>query len=181
MRGGAYDDVESALDAHPEVVHNSRYAERVAAFEEAFGPDQMCVEFFPDINDAPGDLLTRVFSFLEVDSAFTPDGLDEVVGRGFDPRFPMLDRVRMAIYRVLKQNGFYTLIQLVKRSGVTKVYKRLNDERRELGEEKKELRPLLQKHIHLYRADLRRLVQRPSVRRSGYVKEWVSSLENASS
>jgi hypothetical protein len=180
MRGGAYDDVESALDAHPEVVHNSRYAERVAALEEAFGPDQVCVEFFPDVKDAPGDLLTRVFSFLEVDSTFSPDGLDEVVGRGFEPRFPMLDRVRMAIYRTLKRSGFFALIQLVKRSGVTKLYKRLNDEGRESRGEKKELRSLLQKHTHLYRTDLCRLVQRPSVRGTGYVKEWMSSLENAS-
>lgn len=176
MRSGTYDDVHHALDEHPEVVKNSQYADRIAMLEEAFGADHVFLGFFPDLKNAPTDLVARVFSFLDVDKTFTPEGLNDVVGKGYEPRFPVLDRIRLAIYWTLKQSGFYSLIQLVKRTGVTKIYKRLNDQSDNRKDTSRNARELLQRHRDTFRADLHRLSQLVSVEKTEHIENWISSL-----
>ena len=176
MRSGTYEDAQDALSDHPEVVDNSRYADRVAKLEDAFGPDRVFIGFFPDIKDTPDDLVARIFTFLDVDPTFTPDGLDEVVGGGFEPRFPELDRLRMAVYQTLKQYGSYSLIQFVKDTGVTNLYKCINDRSNKNRNEKQTRKTLFRDHHSLYCADLRRLVQLSSILETDHVEKWVSSL-----
>ncbi|WP_263840138.1 sulfotransferase domain-containing protein [Salinibacter sp.] len=178
MRSGIFDDGKHVLADRPEVINNSRYADRIKKLENVFGSDHVFVGFFPEIENAPSDLVTRVFSFLEVDPTFEPEGLHEVVGQGFDPKFPFLDRIRINVYRILKDNGLYSFVQIIRGTGVTKLYKKVIDQSDNSYRIREELEELLQKHLRSFCNDLDELEEMSSITDKTYIRRWVSTMCN---
>jgi len=176
MRAGKYASCKQALDEHPEVVRNSFYADRIKKFEHAFGVEHVQVCFFDAVESAPNELVRCLFFFLDVDEEFEPEGLREVVGQGYKPQFPLLDKLRLKVYRFMKRHRLYDLIRLVKSTGVTKKYKQINAR----DDNHREERQLLQKYRTSYCKDIRDLVQLRSIENTAYAREWIASLCNES-
>lgn len=179
MRSGNYEDGEHVLSDRPEVVNNSRYADRIKKLENVFGSDHVFVGFFPQIENAPSDLVTSVFSFLGVDPTFEPEGLHEVIGQGFDPRFPLLDRIRINIYRTLKKYELYSFVQFIKSTGVTVAYKKIIDRSDGSYSTQEELEETLCNQRSSFCDDLSKLADMSSVKEVKHINDWASSMCNS--
>lgn len=178
LRTETVHDMGNFLEKHPEVVENSLYAKHLARVQQHFAPERVKVLFFDQLEADPWALLQDVWRFLEVDPAFVPARLHEVIGAGFSPKSAALDRLRMAVYRFMKRRGLYETIRRIKQTGVTEAYKRLlGDEKERAAREGDPLKDALEAHRPAMLEDLRRLQDMALVEdRETYVAQWMESL-----
>lgn len=89
---------QDALVPGEPAVDNGFYAERLAAFRDAFGPQRVRVWLFEELSAKPRETLREMFGYLGVDPAVEID-TSEVYNRGGVPRSAGLQRLLPAYRR----------------------------------------------------------------------------------
>ncbi len=64
---------DQALDAFPELMHNSSYDRHIACYMDRFGPDRLKVVWFDHLKKDPTAFAREIFTFLELS---TPDHIE---------------------------------------------------------------------------------------------------------
>ena len=103
--------IEEAVREHRDFLLNpARYATNLARWYDVFPREQILVVLFDDIQQRPGEVMRKVFEFLEVDAAFQPPSLNEkgsAVRQGTSPRSDTSARWHRRVYGGLVR-GIYT-------------------------------------------------------------------------
>jgi len=143
--GVEFDSFEAALEARPDLIANGLYFRSMQAYWQRFPEEQIHFILQDDIREHPRDTQHRLFEFLAVDPDFQSPLSEKVVGQTIAPRSKALEGARQGIHGFLKKNHLASLITGVKKIGVSRLYRQINDARAE--------RPVLspgQKHALMY-------------------------------
>ena len=118
------DDLDAAIAAYPSLRANGFYFDAMQPFLDRFGRDRMHVSIYETLTTDPAEL-AAVFRFLDVDDTFVPAMASKVVGGGFVPRSRIAERGRIATFKLLYRVA-PALLPVVRATGVTTLYRRLN-------------------------------------------------------
>jgi hypothetical protein len=120
-----------AMRLRPEIVEDSLYFKGLYSYLERFPNERILLISYDELSRAPAAVLERTFRFLGVVPDYEPRLLARCVGKTITPRYKWLERLRVDIYRFARRNGFNGLISFVKRSGISALYRDINDRRTE--------------------------------------------------
>lgn len=167
-------DPQGLLEAHPEVISNSLYGSHLANVLALFPREQILMLFYDELAREPRTLLERLFRFVGADPEVVPAGAERVVGGGFEPRSKGMERVRKRIYDRFKQGGFHKGIHWVKKTGLSALYRKLNDRSETHPEGTKAPDKVLKPYIPRFREDLSAFLEQEELteRERSALAEW---------
>ncbi|MDA8627078.1 hypothetical protein N9L77_02835 [Pseudomonadales bacterium] len=117
--------LEQILQSHPQVLSNSHYLPGLTKFIETFGIQSIFIVNQSTCLSNGKSILGALWKFLEVDEISGMGLSDEIVSVGINPKFAMLERVRIIIFKLLKSNA-PSVINWVKKIGLSSYYRRVN-------------------------------------------------------
>ncbi len=119
-------DISSALREEPEYVLNGLYYSGIQRFLKHFPSSQLHLVWFEDIIENPEQVLSGVYSFLEVDPSFVPVTLHEKSNAAKKTRVKWLRELVAVVERKMTTLGFSSLLRWLKKMKVNKLIARLN-------------------------------------------------------
>ena len=109
--------LEGALEKHRDLLlAPARYADHLERWQALFPREQLCVIRYDDIESRPGEVLQRLFAFLEVDPDFRPPSMtekDSAVRQGTSPRSARAGDVHAKVYGALVRNLYVPLKRML--------------------------------------------------------------------
>jgi len=108
---------DAAIERYPDrILEPARYGKHLTRWLEHVGRDRMHVIRFEDIETVPGEVLRRLYGFLDVDARFEPgtvEGGHASSRRGVSPRSDTLGRVHSVLHDRLNRYAFRPLKRLI--------------------------------------------------------------------
>ncbi|MGB0910916.1 MAG: sulfotransferase family protein [Nitrospirales bacterium] len=114
------------LETTPAVLRDSLYFQNLKPFIEQFGRSQIHVLKYENLVKDPLDTVNRLFTFLEVEQLTKIEFSDQRVGETIIPRWQTLDSFRRCLHRWAGKKGLVSLIELLRKMGVPRLYRLLN-------------------------------------------------------
>jgi len=118
-----------AMGQRPEIVEDSLYFKGLSSYLERFANERILLISYDELSRSPAAVLERTFGFVGVAPDYQPRLLARRVGKTITPRYRWLERLRVDIYRFARRNGLNGLISFVKRSGLSALYRDINNKR----------------------------------------------------
>lgn len=119
------EDFENLKERFPSLLTKGLYADSIEYLRLTFGEENVLVTFKEDIDLNPRMVLDEVYSFLQVDSNYTPPLMSKNVSQGGIPKSRMFETLRVKAYRFLKKLA-PKIIVWVRRYRVAELYRNLN-------------------------------------------------------
>jgi len=116
-----------ALKQHPYIINDSLYFKNLKPFFELFPEKNLLFIKYEDIKMNERDIQDKVFQFLTVDQNIGYSLVDKNIGKTITPKFQALEKMRIKIHKFLKRNNMASIITLMKRLGLSNLYRQLND------------------------------------------------------
>lgn len=116
-----------ALEKDPNIVHDSLYFRNLEPYWEFFPKQNILILKFEDIKENGVELQRRVFEFLGVDANFDSGLTNKVIGKTINPKSRMLENLRIKTHTSIRKHNLSSLISLFKRSGLSNLYRKLNN------------------------------------------------------
>jgi len=104
-----------------------RYLQYLNQFFETFPKEQIKVIVLEDFNEDYESGFRDVYQFLgakQVD--FLPEGVEEKRNQARSYRFLLLENIMVKTYRMLAKSGFTRLTEVIKRTGIPELMRKLN-------------------------------------------------------
>ncbi len=117
---------DEALDVHPEIIQWSKYGELVLPYVETFGRENVHFIKQEDVHSRPDDVTRELYEFLGVDPSFTTDFGKKTVNSTIDPKSVLLERMRHKVWCWVNDHGMYRIVPIIRRSGLSNLYRKLN-------------------------------------------------------
>jgi hypothetical protein len=117
--------VTSIKDLEPSIIHRSLYCEYLKNIFNIFDSDNIKICYYDDIIDKPIELIGDICKFLEVNTDSIPNNINRKYGKGFIPKYIIMDRIRSALHDMLLKKQMYGLILFIKKTGITNLYKNI--------------------------------------------------------
>lgn len=108
--------LEKALQQYPDLITDSCYATKLAAYFRYFDRDQVLILFYEDLDRQPESFIASLFAFIGVDHGFKPDVLNERVNASAQPRTRWLGTLAATTAQTLRRYGLLFLLDRAKRS-----------------------------------------------------------------
>jgi hypothetical protein len=109
------------------VLRDSFYWQNLEPFWELFPEEQILLIKYEDVRRNSDDVEREVFRFLGVDEKFSSGLGKTVVGKTIVPRSQRLERIRIKAHAWARKRGMPFLITLFKKTGLSNLYRRLNN------------------------------------------------------
>lgn len=133
------------------------YSEALRPFYQLF-PGQLMVIVLEEFSSNPAKGYGEVYRFLGVnDDAFLPPDVDKRVNVGKNYRFLLLEKILVRSYRVLARGGHNRLAELLKRTWIPELLRRLNTKSDGLPPMPEDCRARLKAYFDPRNADLAQL------------------------
>lgn len=127
MQSGSFEDI---LERSPFLIEEAYYYKHITRFLEYFPREQMLVLVYDDLLKDPAAFLTRVHGFLGVDTGALPENINERIHPTREPKSRLLEATVVLTRATLRKMRLFSLINLVKATGLDKRIKRLNTNNR---------------------------------------------------
>jgi hypothetical protein len=127
QQGNKLPPFTEALETHPILVHRSLYYQCLSYYWKWFPPEQIHIIRFDDIQTRPDTVQRNIYRFLNIDENFLSPYTRKVIGKTIDPRLQWLEDFRRWAHRTCKARGIEFIITWVKTSGLSNLYRRIND------------------------------------------------------
>lgn len=153
--GTALPSFRQAVEEHPDLISNGCYATNLAPYWRRFPDEQFFYIRQADIRARPGQVRRDLYRYLGVDPAFEPGGREQVVGETIQPRSRKLEDFRIRVHHAAMRYGAGSLITLYQRLGLSRLYRRINNDSTEAEtltpEDREALAPLFLEDLELFR------------------------------
>lgn len=150
------DLVEDPSADRAAVLSQGLYGQQLEHWLDHFPMEQFLVIRTEEVRDAPEQLFRRACEFVGADPSFVPPSLRQVANPARSVRFPALYGLNLHFSRLLATHGFDQVRVVLKRAGVARWVRRVN-------ETPTDNPPLTDQEIHdlaaFYRRDTARLSQ----------------------
>ena len=123
-----FKDINDFIAKTPESLDWSMFGKNVENVKKYFPDDQIFIVNFSRISDDPSNLISEIYDFLELND-FTPSGLNVKTAAGFNPRFKIFEQLRQTLFNILYSNNQQKLISIIRKSGITRVYRFFNSKK----------------------------------------------------
>jgi hypothetical protein len=120
-------DLHAMIEQYKVILNRSLYYEGLSAWIEAFGESNILVLDQGDFRSHPEQCLQQMYRFIGVDDGFVPSRVRKDVSRGINPRWKVLERLRISIYG--RARSIPGVVPLVRKSRLPEVYRRINSGR----------------------------------------------------
>lgn len=145
-----------SLVEHPELMSIGRYAEALKPYWRLFPQDQFHYIRQSDISTNPGQVARDLYTFLGVNPDHVQSVSNELVGETIQPRIRTLENLRIKVHHAAMKYGAGALITLYRQSGLSKLYRQVNNDpslAEKLDEQDRaELAPLFSEDLAAFRA-----------------------------
>jgi len=146
-RGKFIADDANLEDFDVDIFERSCYFRHIAFLFKIFPREQVLIEYYDTILDNPEKLLEKIYGFLEIKSNNFPDNINRWYGKGFNPKYIFLDRIRQVSHDYLQKKQMYKLIIWIKKMRLPNFYKWLVPKRKGVNKN----------HINLLKSQKQRL------------------------
>lgn len=119
-------EVEEIVKQFPKVIENSKYAEGLRAYREAFGDISVFAVTQAACRSTPESVLRDLWSFLQVELDVDIPSANRTVSFGIVPKWQWAEDARRWTYAHAKR-FLPILINAVRRTGLASAYRRLNE------------------------------------------------------
>lgn len=100
---------EDKIRQKPEFIEEGYYDEHLSRYLSLFDREKILVLFFEDMTQDPAGFLKKIFSFLNVNTAFVPEGIDRKVNAAAGKRKLAKNKFLYYFHKALGKAGFKKL------------------------------------------------------------------------
>lgn len=147
-------NINDALNKDTEIISRGQYIDQVELLLKYYGRDQLLFLFYDDLKEDERSYLRKVYRFLGVDTDFKPGIIGNPVRAAMFP----------SLRRILRKMGLTPLVNLVNKSWVGDVIRRVLKDRRKNAKSTSrmplEIRQRLHRHFHPYNERLAQCIGR---------------------
>ena len=115
------------LEMAPAILQDSLYYQNLKPFIERFERSQIHVLKYENLLKDPLETLNSLFTFLGVAPLTKIEFFDQRVGETIVPRWQTLELFRMRVHRWAGKRGMVSLVELLRKMGVSRLYRSLNN------------------------------------------------------
>jgi hypothetical protein len=115
-----------AIKVKPGPLKWGLYYQHLMPFYEYFGKENIVVVVFEEIAQNPKKVVRDLYSQINVSPDFVPSVISKYVSKGIVPRFAFLEKFRRKLYMQLADYGHGDVIDILVRSRIPELYRRLN-------------------------------------------------------
>lgn len=124
-------DFNDALLRFPAIVEEGMYYNKLLPYLDLFPRDQFAFLKFEDLMSNPTKVVHDVLEFIGVcDPDWSVPLINRKVSRTINPRSRVLEKIRIALHQKARKNHLGFLISIAKRTGISDLYRNLNDSRK---------------------------------------------------
>ena len=118
-------DLKIIIESHKELINYSKYYKNLENLITTFGHSKVLILQNEEFEKFPKEVLKRTYTFLNVQSDFTPHSVNKKISKGIIPKFPILEVLRVKVFKFFKFN-LPIIITIVRRLGIAETYRKLN-------------------------------------------------------
>lgn len=107
------------------------YGENLKNFLKYFPQENFLILKFEDIQKNPNLIIKKVFKFLKVDSEFETKISKLIIGKTIKVKYRFLESLRIKIYNFIKNSRYNNLIFILKKIGLSTLYRKINSSKDE--------------------------------------------------
>lgn len=100
---------EDKIKEKHEFIEEGFYDEHLVRYFSLFDPKKILVLFFEEMSRDPQGFLKKIFSFLDVNATFVPEGIDRKINASAGKRKLAKNRYLYYLHKALGKAGFKTL------------------------------------------------------------------------
>lgn len=146
---------EAVLKEKPSLIEDAFYFKHLKRFMECFGRNQILILIYDDLAMNARYFLEKIYSFLDIDSAYIPSSLNERVFPRRVPRSKILETYMVIVRIILKKTKLFSVVEELKARGIDKKIKQLNTRKNRTFEE---MSSRMRNHLnHIFADDKQRL------------------------
>ena len=119
-------DFNQYVQDTPAVINRSLYGKNLKNVFELFKKENILILFFEDIASRPLSLLKDVYTFLQINAGFVAKNYQKKVGKGFIPRYRLLEVLRNHVFNYLSAGGMSRTVYLLRSLGLGRFYRMIN-------------------------------------------------------
>lgn len=123
-KGRVPKDFFLAAQKKPQILESGRYSKYIPTWLDVFGHDQVLLILMDDIICSPKEVLSDVYSFLELPKTYldTTLSLSSKVNQAGMPRFPILAKISAIAASKLRAYKLDKTVELAKKMGFNEIY-----------------------------------------------------------
>jgi hypothetical protein len=144
-----------ALALRPDLIRQGCYAANLEPYWALFPAGQFHYIRQADIRGRPQQVRRELYAFLEVDAAFQPQRPERAVGETIQPRSRALEDLRIRLHKAAMRHGAGFAITLYRKLGLSRVYRRVNNDRQAeetlTAEDRQAIAPLFEEDLRQLR------------------------------
>jgi len=100
----------------PEILKDSDYYHNLLPFYRLFSKESIFVLFYDELKQDPANFVRKIYSFLDVDSDFTPPSLHKIVLPAREPRSYFTSHLAYKVGLLFRKIGLANLVGAIKRN-----------------------------------------------------------------
>jgi len=141
-----------AIELHPDLLTKGKYYIHLTRYQNIFGKENIKIILKEEIDKNPRKIIRETYKFLNVDPNFLPDIINRKVSPGIIPKIKFLETIRKNMYMIAKKTD-PKIIDLIRRTGLAELYRKLNNGSNSLKIEK----PVITKLNNYYKDEIKNI------------------------
>ncbi|MFB5662694.1 sulfotransferase domain-containing protein [Alteribacillus sp. HJP-4] len=137
----------NVVKTYPELLEKGLYYNQVKKYIETFGRENVCIIIKEELDKEPQKEIQRLYKYLEIDSNYLPTIIDKKVSLGTIPKYYILEKARVKIYKIMKINAPWVIV-LVRKIRLAEFYRKINSVKSDI-ELQKNVRSKLNEYYHM--------------------------------
>ena len=119
---------DALVNCPADIVRHGLYYRNLLCFFEIFPAENILILKYEDIKNDSKMLQRKLFYFLGVDEKFDSGLANKVIGETISPRSMVMESLRIKTHVFARKNNLAFLITLFKKSGLSRLYRQLNNQ-----------------------------------------------------
>ena len=121
---------EQAIQLLPDLLRDGNYFQGIKHYFDFFDRENIHISIKEDIDKNPANEMRKIYGFLGVNPDFLSPYNYKLSNRGIIPKFSSLEILKKRIFRKLSSSKYPETIDLIKKMGISDLYRKLNSKSR---------------------------------------------------